>query len=172
MGDALFVGTLMRFLNNIDEVLQEWTNNRSNWGKDMDLLSVYQETGWTPDAGDKKQLDQFAKSWKTGPHTDDAWRHVGLINSFQNANRESWIKNGTSSAKFKKFAQYVRDFLSFINDRRLLPLLLVGLEYTPSSTVEKLGIPGSGGSALVKAHSFERLRLIYEKAMNDAGVNK
>jgi hypothetical protein len=53
--------------------------------------------------------------------------------------------------------------------QRLLAPIGAALEWTPLDVISELGIP-TDRRAFTRAHSFARLRLIYDKAFTDAGV--
>ena len=105
---------------------------------------------------------------------EDLWRHVGLM---------AWL--GTSliepiepSARQSENARIAFKVIQAINDLELLDPICKALEFTPLHalvSVGVMGVPATGdyvnaAEILAKAHSFERLRLTYARAVAEAGL--
>ena len=179
-GDINFMGYLLRIAINLHKIRKGW---QQDWNKPIrSLVGTFEEAIKKSkyDAIEsedlKKQLQETGNKWffikelgskNLGKYDELNWHHAGLfkmlIDSGADERIRSWQKN--ENLLIKLLANCSSSAIQAVAALRLLEPICIAFEYTPIWFLKSLGIKSIH---LIKAHSFERLRIVYEAAWEKA----
>jgi hypothetical protein len=173
-GDAIFGGIVLRAIGAMEAAKAKAT--LTPWPRADVFLTAL--AGTLLDHPDVLRARQLVRDhWAPHVGTETAWRHIGLVDELRNVGVPPlWLTTAPlPKPRLRKTADVAREMVDLVVGTDVAPAIEQLLYTAPISTVLSLGIMDALPVAarrepLVKAHSFDRLRIVYDKALRDAGV--
>jgi hypothetical protein len=175
VGDAIFAGILLRAIGALEAARTAATV--SPWPHADQFLNALSASFIThPDVLRARKL--VRDHWKPKVGTETAWRHIGLVDELRQVGVPPvWLTTAPAPMPvLLKTADVARELVDILVRTDAIPVIDRLLYTAPISKTIALGVMDAlpvGAKQrlpLVKAHSFDRLRIVYEKAAQDAGL--
>lgn len=186
LGDLLFLYTLSRILPRLGQLYKSWPKSKRN--KLNALLSpnsinyreALEKSGWFQNKELRSNLiaeaEEAKKFWRAARRVKDRdkreklnWHFVGLSRSLiAKSPEEPWKRvfgKPEQDEQLMKMAQKAVSIIRPLAELNLVMPICLAFESLP---VSKLRTYGISGTALINAHSFERMRLAYKDAWENA----
>lgn len=189
-GDVIFVGILLRVLYNLPKLEKAWNQllNRAPFRKyagedNRNLLTALAESDYAQIPRTRNTLDPFKplldvwsdnnKARYDMSRGESVWRHVGLIDTLSKTYRAPWMTPAPApQADIKELADTVKSLVERLQAYHLMEVVNRALEFTPVETLkDNDAITSLNRKNFYKAENFERLRLFYDEARNQANLD-
>jgi hypothetical protein len=114
--------------------------------------------------------------WRKRVSTETAWHQIGFVEAVRRQEpAPPWLSAARSpTSDLDRCAQIARLLIEFLERPGILAAASAALEYTPARWLTDHAFTAASGmrgeEVLVKSHSFERVRLVYARAIADAGI--
>lgn len=167
-GDACFVGTLLRCVLHLEELRRRWRSHQGAWQEPF--LQALADSQWDKRRDSRKALvgklgEALERVWHR-VETKATWRTIGLLPAFLGS--AASVGQQPVSEMQRKTAETAQLLVSAITELELWPALNVVLEYTPVQEIVELRVLSTAREVLTHCHSFERMRIVYERALADS----
>jgi transcriptional regulator with XRE-family HTH domain len=174
VGDAAFMGALIRFLAMFDAI-RKAARGKNAWPNAALFRAEADKLVWAK--ADQREAEKWLKDWRA-VGGESAWRHMGLIDQVVAAGlRPVWLPNPPAPSKqLATTAAVAKATIEKLLAGKFMPavdvLFRTARVKDVAETFALIGFrdPEPRRIAMAKAHNFDQMRRVNAKTLGDAGL--